>query len=424
MSINGSSGRSERDALWRRTMERAGDLAAGRRRRQRLLVTAPVIVLVLALTGGVVAAVVATGGTGGRHLRAAGHRHSGAPPSSTISSSTSTIPGTTVPMQKTGVVKGFDPMSFTAVSLDHWWVLGEVPCQNSHCPVIIETLDGGGTFSVVPAPTGLAPDPNGFIQIRFANSSDGYVVGSQLWATTDGGSHWVRQQLPGSVTALETADGEAFAITCGTQQCALEEAPVGSSAWHTVSLPQQLPNVAFLSVVGSRIVVTSGVGQNAPVSYQLSTDGGATFSVKSTPCYPGLSGHVFAAASAPSALWAACPTGMLATPFSSSDNGSNWRVANNSSHGTEFSNGLAIAPVSASTALVWPFDNSGGLALTTNGGQSYASVLDGGTGATTVWAGYSDPQRAYAILSTGVSSGELWMSSDGGNTWSQVHFTT
>ncbi len=428
MSINGSSGRSDRDALWRRTMERAGGLAAGRRRRQRLLVTAPVVVLVLALTAGVVAAVVATGGSAGRHLGAAGHGHSGTAPSSTIPSSTipgstSTVPGTTVPVHHAGVVKGFDPMSFTAVSLDHWWALGEVPCRHSHCAAIVETVNGGGTFSMVPVPAGLAPKPNGATQIRFANSTDGYVIDSQLWATTDDGSHWVRQQLPGTVTAVETADGEAFAITCDTQQCALEEAAVGSGAWHTVALPKQLPNVAFLSVVGSRVVVTSGAGQPPSVSYELSTDGGSTFSVGPTPCYPGLGGHVFAAVSAPSALWAACPTGMLATPFISTDNGSSWSGANHS-QGTEFSNGLGIAPISASTALVWPFDNTGGLALTTNGGQSYTAVLDRGIGATTVWAGYSDPQRAYAIFATGVYSGELWMSSDGGQTWSQVHFTS
>lgn len=436
MSTNGGSGRrADRDALYRRTMDRAGELAAARRRRQRLLVTAPAIVLVLALSGGVVAAVVATNGAGQRHLGAGGRHGSTAdstvaPTSTSTSTSTTprtTTPGTTLPPHNGRLMKGFDPVSFTAVSLDHWWVLGYTPCHAGHCFAIAETLNGGATFSKVSVPRGLAVGANGGVdggvQIRFADSSDGFVIGSGLWATTDDGAVWTRQQVSGSVTAVEAANGKAFALACGPKHCSLLEESVGSGAWRAVALPRQLPDAAYLAVVGSRIVVTNGVSQNAPVAFQLSTDGGASFSTRRTPCYPGLGGRVFAAASAPSALWAACPTGMMATPFRSTDNGSTWAASGGRQQRAGFSNGLGIAPVSATTALVWPFESSGGLALTTDGGRSYSKVLDRGPQATVVWAGYSDAQRGYAIFSSGVYAGQLWMSSDGGRSWREVRFT-
>jgi photosystem II stability/assembly factor-like uncharacterized protein len=428
MSAGRGSGRErDRDALFRRTMDRAGELAARRRRRQRLLVTAPAIVLVLALTAGVLAAVVVSSGTPTHHLGAAGRHLPTTVPSSTTPTSTTTAPSTTLPPPRSNAnaIKGFDPVSFTAVSLDQWWVLGYVPAARPHL-TIAQTVDGGSRFSLLGVPDGLAPNSNGTLEIRFADPNDGYLVGgSSLWATTDDGASWVAQAIAGSVTALEVADGKAFAIDCGSSSCSLFEEAVGSGgsgSWHVVLLPERLSSEAWLSVVGGRIVVTNGVSHTGGVWFVISTDGGATFTKRSTPCYRGLGGHVFAAAMSPSALWAACPTGMLATPFRSSDNGSSWSLATNRHQGTEFSNGLSIAPISASTALVWPHASSGGLALTTNGGQSFTSVLDRGAGATILWAGYSDSERAYAIFATGTYAGQLWISSDGGRTWSEVHF--
>ncbi|HLI45092.1 MAG TPA: hypothetical protein VKU92_11580 [Acidimicrobiales bacterium] len=418
-SNGGSVGRSERDVLLQRTIERAGELAAARRRRRRLLTTVPAAVLVVALSvGALAAAVVATGGHRSHPEAATGPRTT-TEPGSRAARSTST----TAPVPAPGVIIGFDPVSFTAVSLEHWWVLGEVPCHGSHCLAIAETRDGGATFSTIPAPAGATPDRDGRFVLRFAGPTDGYLVGSHLWSTTDDGAHWVRQHLSGSVTALEAADGKAFALSCGSAHCSLLEAAVGSSSWRTVALPRQLPNVAFLSVVGTRVVVTSSDGPSRIAPFQLSTDGGTSFSVLSTPCYSGLGGHVVAAAESPSALWASCPSGMMAAPFHSGDNGSVWSPAESRARSVEFSNALGIAAVSADTALVWPFESSGALALTTDGGARYTRVLDAGAGATVVWAGYSDSERAYALLATGLYAGQLWISSDGGRSWSRVRFT-
>jgi photosystem II stability/assembly factor-like uncharacterized protein len=421
-SNGGSVGRSEREVLLRRTIERAGELAAARRRRHRLLTTVPAAVLVIALSVGALVVAVAATGDHRSHAPVASGRRTSTAPGSTVVGSTSTLPSTTVTPGTAGVILGFDPISFTAVSLDHWWVLGEVPCHGSHCLTIAETRDGGATFSTIPVPAGATPDRDGRFVLRFAGSTDGYLVGSHLWETTDDGAHWVRQQLSGSVAALEAADGKVFALSCGSTHCSLLEAAVGSGSWRTVALPERLPNVAYLSVVGTRVIVTSSDGPSRIAPFQLSTNGGASFAVRSTPCYSDLDGHVVAAAESPSALWASCPSGMMAAPFRSSDNGSVWRPAESRARAVEFTNALGIAAVSAETALVWPFESSGGLALTTDGGARYARVLDAGPAATVVWAGYSDSQRAYAVLATGVDAGQLWMSSDGGRSWSRVRF--
>jgi photosystem II stability/assembly factor-like uncharacterized protein len=91
---------------------------------------------------------------------------------------------------------------------------------------------------------------------------------------------------------------------------------------------------------------------------------------------------------------------------------------------SEFSNGLSFAAVSAQTALAWPYPPSGGLGLTTDGGETFRTVFQGPSGSTLFWAGYSDPSRAYLLVATNTSpyNGQLWESNDGGVTWSQVNF--
>jgi hypothetical protein len=84
------------------------------------------------------------------------------------------------------------------------------------------------------------------------------------------------------------------------------------------------------------------------------------------------------------------------------------------------------AAVSARTALVWPGPPpSGGLALTTDGGETFHTVFQGPSGSDLFWAGYSDPSRAYLLIAMNMTplAGQLWESNDGGATWGQVHFT-
>lgn len=75
---------------------------------------------------------------------------------------------------------------------------------------------------------------------------------------------------------------------------------------------------------------------------------------------------------------------------------------------------------------MWPGPPpSGGLALTTDGGETFHTVFQGPSGSDLFWAGYSDPSRAYLLIAMNMTplAGQLWESNDGGATWGQVHFT-
>ena len=79
--------------------------------------------------------------------------------------------------------------------------------------------------------------------IRFATPSHGFVFGTGLWETTDGGEQWAKAASPaGSILSLEVIDGQVLALTapcssqsgCGT--ATLIRRPVGGGrAWRSAT---------------------------------------------------------------------------------------------------------------------------------------------------------------------------------------------
>jgi hypothetical protein len=325
----------------------------------------------------------------------------------------------------------FDPLSFTAVSLQTWWLLGSIPCDKSQrCPEIVRTTDGGTHFERVAAPnSGLVVNGPMVSGLRFADASHGWAFGPGLWSTDNGGLTWTRQQVTGTVVDVEAAEGQAYALVCTTRSTscldmALLRSAVSGGSWSVVSLPAPLFAGTELAVQGGAVYIMNGVGgqQGSQASSLLvSTDGGRNFVVEQSGCFAGLGGHVQPAITGGGVLWESCPTGMMTQPRQSNDDGKTWHVLVTNS---EFSNGLSFAAVSAHTALAWPYPPSGGLGLTTDGGETFRTVFQGPSGSTLFWAGYSDPSRAYLLVATNTSpyNGQLWESNDGGVTWSQVNF--
>lgn len=435
MRHDGTSMTSEqRAALFGRTMNRASELRAAERRRHLAVRTLPTVALALGLSAAVVA--VATTGGGHRHpatSHAAGTGTSTAPRPHATTATSTTSTSTTLPAP---IISGFDPISFSAVSLAQWWVLGTAPCQSGRCSEVLATSDGGAHFSVH-----LLPGTLGQVSgIAFGNSADGFVYGPGLAVTTDGGATWTAESMPGEVSELQIAGGRADALVrcspssagCQGQIQLFQNAlpgfmlntPFPGGSWRAVTLPEKLTFGASLSVQGTTVLVSNGPASSTgaqPVDFLLSTDGGSSFSVETSPCNPGLGGRGELAISDPAVIWAACPTGMMASPSLSTDAGATWSPVRSS---TEFSNGLDLAPVSATTALAWPAGGQSGVALTTDGGTSFQTVLTGKTGSFVTFAGYSDPSRAYVIFSkgTGEKTGLMYESNDGGHTWTQVSF--
>src|SRR5579859_2929759 len=164
----------------------------------RILRTLPALCVLAALAG-----------CGSSHP-ASSSASSAAAPASTATTATSpgtpaqTAPATSSnpsssPAQPAGgpVPPGFDPVSFTAISDQEFWLLGTAPCSNPVCTSIVRTTDGGAHFVGIPAP--VAPlalgTRSGVSELRFANSRDGFAgpaafATGEIWSTHDGGEHW------------------------------------------------------------------------------------------------------------------------------------------------------------------------------------------------------------------------------------------
>ena len=335
--------------------------------------------------------------------------------SATTTSATTTT--TTVGPAGGPIPQAFQATSFTAVSLHQWWVSGTARCLTGFgtCAAILRTTDGGAGFVGIPSP----PVALGAVsQLRFANALDGYAFGPGLWETADGGSTWVAITMPGQVTELEAADGEAYALVTATDSSnststELMAAAVGSGPWHQVATPSPLGFGAQFTVSGPNLYVLGG---NGSPDLWYSADQGAQFSQRVDPCTAGLGGSLSAAADGTPTLWAACTTGTMAQGMRSTNGGVTWQVATAAGG---FPNSLRLAAATASVALASPVSegDSGALARTTNGGSSFSVVLPGSSASAVTWAGFSDPANAYAIL-----TGSLFESSDGGATWRAVVF--
>ena len=366
---------------------------------------AGVTVAVLALTG------AACGGT---------TASSPSTSTTTVASTTTRPPTTTTPAPVVGppggpIPTGFQATSFTAVSLNAWWMLGTARCLTGSgtCGAILRTNNGGSTFAGIPSPPVGASD---LFQLRFASPIDGYVFGPELWQTSDGGATWANVPIPGQVTELEAADDEAYALvtSAGSATSTSNElltAPVGSQQWRQVPTPAPLGYGAQFALSGPNLYVLGGNGDQVLL---YSSDQGAQFSQRADPCTAGLGGSLTAAVDGSSTLWAACPTGMMADATLSTDGGVTWRVAMATGL---FPNSLKLVAASSSVALASPAPEtlSGAVVRTTNGGSTFAVVQSGSSPSAISWVGFSDPSRAYAIL-----AGGLVESIDGGATWPSV----
>jgi hypothetical protein len=140
---------------------------------------------------------------------------------------------------------GFLAQSVDFVTADVGFVLGYVRCGKEICFAVRRTLDRGASWLPLPAPPFKvgAPDDRAQFELHFANSLDGWAFGATLWATDDGARSWHAVNLGGSVVALASGAGAAYAVvqacrassvTCnGTGQ--LWRSSVGTGRWAEVA---------------------------------------------------------------------------------------------------------------------------------------------------------------------------------------------
>lgn len=424
----------------------------------------PPVVGVGALVAAAAAAAVAIAVSSGKHpvtVRPADHGSPGqSAPAVEPTSPPNTAPVTapSAPMGPALVPTGFRPESVTFVSTQDGWAIGSAP---GRCLVLAQTSDGGriwwqaGGPDVAASCPGTSSVPSPSYEVRFANTSDGWIwtirssgTPSRLWSTHDGGATWTPETLPlvdATIGALETSGGlvhMAIFGTCpggsaGCQGQTVEEiltSPIGTDGWNPSALS---PSIGAGPVLNPQITLWGADGwlinDNRTVVSAARLSPTTGWTSWAPPCARANGTGLVAAASATD-LVAVCAEGMWGTPDPGTKAGMNW-LFRSADGGDSFTPVGAIPgnqPLSVTTPPGAPrtvvvADGAGGLLATFDGGLGWSSAEPGvGTGGTSN-GGYVFDYVGFTSATQGVAvatkpSPALFMTRDGGHTWSQVGF--
>jgi hypothetical protein len=376
-----------------------------------------------------------------------------------IKSPSPTAPATQ-PVIESGhpVPPNFQPTSVTFISQHSAWVIGQAgtpgTCDNANpdiCTSIVRTDNAGQTWQGGPAPDTSGPNgPTGVSGIRFLNQTDGWAFGPELWATTDDGEHWTRVDTNGArVTDLEASGGQAYALfatdcstpgnvsaadfAAGCASYTLKTATAGSNDWVPVGAATSgLTNggtatSAVLELTGTKgyLLAPDGTLYAGPI-------GGTWNSVGTAPCKPGsapqangLPGAAQLALASSTSLTMACNGTSATSPpaiYTSDDSGAQWTqppaaqwsdISDLSDFGITTS--LAAAPNGTLTLAT-----TTGIYILAADSERWQPSNATGTGAPTggfSYVGMTTDEQGVA-LPADTSLHEIWMTFDGGQTWS------
>ena len=432
------------------TLERIR-LRARRRRRNQALMAAAACAVVVA--GAVSAPQIASA----LHSAPAGHVHPPAAAGRTSLPATPSGRGSLTPQSATAtpepqhstltpgqpandpVPPGFEPTSVTFAGTGTGGVVGAVigqavggKCATRYCTSLAQTPDYGKTWFGLAAPvTGPPPASSGVSQVRFLNLSTGWAFGPGLWATTSGGWPWHREDTHGlRVIDLEAAGQRAFAVfaSCAGASAdyagdctafSLWSSAAGSSRWQQVTVPypylpmrSSAPSSASLVISGGTtayLLTPSGEVVSGPVA------GGSWSAQGKAPCAPGPpqadGAPSDAQLAAGKSLLLACDGGQQTSIYSSPD-GRSWKK-------------LAVLPVSCQVTSL-AANSTGQVALASTRGLYYsggagtqwqAATVTGSPAAGFSYVGMTNATQGVA-LPADASLGEIFVTSDGGRTWS------
>jgi hypothetical protein len=353
-------------------------------------------------------------------------------------------PATSAPTRPASVPGNFDPTSVTFIGLHTGWVIGQAGtpghCATQYCTSVARTTDAGQTWTGVPAPLTGAPDgASGVSQIRFLDSNDGWAYGPELFATTDGGQHWVEEGTDGlRVTALETVGSRAFAIlaSCtGTgadfaAQCtnfSLYSTPAGQDAWSPVSGASNLSSggqasSASLVLTGSQgyLLAPNGSVYAGPVDGSGPWQQASARPADGESCSPDAaqasgqpSGAFLAAASATSLVLDCNRTAAAGGGnqlFTSSDGGRAWQRT-----GPVF--GATVTAAAAQPGGEIVLAATDGIWVSQDGGASWrAAAGSAGLPGGFSWVGLTSSTQGVAIAADSARH-EVWFTLSGGQSW-------
>jgi photosystem II stability/assembly factor-like uncharacterized protein len=311
-------------------------------------------------------------------------------------------------------------------------VLGSTTCGADLGPVIVQTGDGGRTWTRVDAPAttiSTAPLPaegtTGVAEIRFADPQHGWVFGPELWATRDGGRSWDQLTLPeplagAPVVALEAAAGHVHAVAAAIDAppapgFRIASSPIDEDAWQVASVRVE---IGAGPVPDAQLVLAGSAGWVLSLNRTV-IDGArlvdGTWRAWRPPCADAFGPAVLAAWSG-TGLLAVCDVGLWREPagehlFVSPDGGDTF-VERNGALPFEAAGLVAAATESASfvkaaSELVASFD----------AGDTWTTVLETGPAAQAGCLAFTAATHGVLVDDTG-----LYLTRDGGHTWRQASF--
>lgn len=342
---------------------------------------------------------------------------------------------------RAAVPPGFHPSGVSFINQAQGWVIGESPCGEASCIVLLRTQDGGLHWEPIAAPethgeSERTRSADYVSDIRFADERNGWVFNRALWVTHDGGATWRAAHLGNPVLALEVTAGNVYALVASCELSLAEctgpvrvlEAQVGSDQWRSVLEVEMgsppVPN-GQLVVSGPAVYlsthpyISSPRGGEPPLLFARTAAGGWERRRMPSSCAWG----GVLAASGPDDLVFACQTaegGLGQAPnelHASADRGDSWtRIGNDSFPG----HAMIVAATPQERFLVLSTEQ---LLIDRPDGRQ-ASVRFNGSG------GYSEPIRSihftttqHGVVLTGNSSqGRVYVTRDAWVNWGEISF--
>jgi hypothetical protein len=378
-----------------------------------------------------------------------------------------------------GVAADFSPISVSFASLNAAWSLGTGSCSSIyHCLELIRTSNLGRSWTKETLPASLlkTADRNfdgapaavygaADLNVRFANSRDGWVFGfvpgrvpsgglpfvqyqSVLWSTHNGGRSWQQVKLRGmrpqdEIFDLETSRGEVYVLfENNSYGVTVDSSPVGIDAWRKTNTGTMFLPAGGGQPTGSIVLEgTAGwlvAGNDRGVSGSARLVNGS-WVPWTPPCYSVGNSYVVPAASNTKDLTVICAMGGFASPLSKSappgaKYGSNWLYFSTNS-GQAFAAGpelssqqnyyffSEIASPSPKTILL---DRQSlntptpryELVASFDGGDRWTKVYSGSF----MYLGFTSPNQGVAIVHPNKGDNSLIITTNGGRNWKRVDF--
>jgi len=388
-----------------------------------------------ALTAGLAAAIVVIGAS----AIVLSQHHTAHISVATAQSSTTTGPVSLIPLTS-GV------QDWTWVNEDHGWALMRKPCGETVCVGLRETVDGGRKWTTLPAPAALDAEAYAdamfapvaacearpcVSSVRFATPEVGWLYGPALFQTLDGGQTWTR--IPAErVSDVEAAHGIAMRVTSHGTGCAagcnygIDRMDLRTTRWEPLAPPPVSGPPGLLLQGADAYVVNiphwAGGGQTR---LAVSGNAGASWTAIDDPCPGRRTGYRTASASA-------APKGVLAV-LCLSVTGDKAAVQISTDRGKTFGPrrvvpGTAFGPIAAASAetiaIGYSAANKSGVIVSHDGGRTWRSAFvalapPSRTEQLSPAVGWQDAHTGRASFNTDA----IWTTRDGGGTWTESRAT-